>query len=68
MGICDLTKKFQNDVNNLMLIVQEIIETNEQNKDVTIFMKDLSECYEQVKKTQLQQEDFNNTLKEVLGV
>ena len=68
MSHCDLSTKFKDNVNNLMMIVQEIIETYEQNNDVTIFMKDLLECYQKVKETQLQQKDFEDTVKEALGI
>lgn len=68
MSCYDLSKNFQDDVNNLMMIIQEIIEAYEQNKYIDIYMKELSECYQKVKETQLQQKEFDDTIKEVLGL
>lgn len=64
----DLIHKFREDVNNLMSVVHKIIEVNEQNKDVTIFMKELTMSAQRVKETQLELEEFDNTIKEVLGL
>lgn len=68
MSCYDLSKKFKDNVNDLMMVVQEIIEEYEQNKDITVFIKELSRCYQNVKETQLQQEEFDKTVKEVLGL
>ena len=64
----NLIHKFREDVNNLMSVVHKIIEVNEQNKDVTIFMKELTMSAQRVRETQLELEDFDNTIKEVLGL
>ena len=63
----DLNLRFQEDVNNLMVVVHKIIEAQEKNQDITVFMQELLKSYQMVKETQLQMEEFNNTVREVLG-
>ena len=67
MSRYDLAKKFQEDVNELMTVVNQILEAQERSEDIMRFMPELNICYKKVQETQLQREDFYNTLREVLG-
>ena len=67
MSRYDLAKKFQEDVNELMTVVNQILEAQERSEDIMGFMPELNICYKKVQETQLQREDFYNTLREVLG-
>jgi len=67
MSSYDLTQKFHEDVKDLIVVAHKIIDTNELNKDFTTLVQELAVAVQKVEQTQLQQEEFDNTIKEVLG-
>lgn len=64
----DLTQIYYQEVNNLMSIVEKIIEADKQNQDFSLFIKELSTCFQAVKQAQKQKEEFNKKLREVQGL
>ena len=67
MSSCDLTEQFNEQVNNLMSVIEQMIKANEQNQDVNVFMEDLFTHYQFTKEIQLKKANFYKMLKEELG-
>ena len=66
MSSYDLTQNFYEKVDDLMFVVNQMIEANEQNRDTTVFLKDLFSSYQAVKEVQLQKEENDNIFNKVL--
>jgi hypothetical protein len=66
MSSYDLTQNFYEKVDDLMFVVNQMIEANEQNRDTTVFLKDLFSSYQAVKEVQLQKEENDNIINKVL--
>lgn len=64
----DLTKLYYEKVNNLMEVVAKILEADHQKQEISLFIKDLSICFQEVKQVQKQKEEFHKKLREARGL